>query len=494
MQTHVVEVEPALVAAPDAVRPRRPRRWLHDLSHRLATIYEKGSRPRMVPRPDRPALPLRPHQARRNRGPQRPGLRPHPGDDPVDHLGLERRAPRVPTPVESLHRPRHAPGLQLAVVRLQRSLIGRLPGPAAPGLHRPGAGDPGGGRDRRLLPRAGDAAGRAGGGHGGHRLRVEWRLHGPAGMADRLGDVVGRLAVRLHHPGHAGTALAPVHHPVGGGDRRRGVRRAAGHPGGAGGGSGGVRGCDFGHPGPSDRDRVGGPTAGESGGSGRGRVRTGRPPHPAVGRTFPAGHPGGGTTCRRSAVQSRRRDQPEIQRAVPERRHLVRQHQYPRPALRAHRRLRRGHRVGPGGGGGGGAPAPAGGGGLLRPGGAVRVSRVSAPPGVPAQQSPPPGGDPVGPFKSGDGLRPGRPGRCGSGCPGPLPPPPDRAHLVRGRPGCRGGGTGPGVVVRSGSPTVRRSLHPVPQLHLAGPGGPDRGGGLGLSGGHRPLGTAPPDR
>jgi hypothetical protein len=31
MQTHVVEVEPALVAAPDAVRPRRPRRWLHDL-------------------------------------------------------------------------------------------------------------------------------------------------------------------------------------------------------------------------------------------------------------------------------------------------------------------------------------------------------------------------------------------------------------------------------------------------------------------------------
>ena len=41
-------------------------------------------------------------------------------------------------------------------------------------------------------------------GHGGDGVRAQRLVHGRAGMAHRRGHVVGRMAVRLHHPGRPG--------------------------------------------------------------------------------------------------------------------------------------------------------------------------------------------------------------------------------------------------------------------------------------------------
>ena len=77
------------------------------------------------------------------------------------------------------------------------ALLGYLvPGP--PRLHRPGAGHPGHRRHRGLRARSGAAVERGQLRHGGHGLRAERPVLRMAGMADRVGDVVDRMAVRRH--------------------------------------------------------------------------------------------------------------------------------------------------------------------------------------------------------------------------------------------------------------------------------------------------------
>ena len=169
--------------------------------------------PRHLARALRLAVGVRPLGPTGGGHPQSPGVRPDHGDDPVDLPGVDPGAPRPAAAVEPLQRARDAAGVQLASRHLQPARPGGLPVPAPPRLHRPGRGDAGGGRHRRLRPVPAPGCRRARVRHGRHGVRAQRGVLRLAGLADGVGDVVGGMVVRGGAAHRAGPAALAADRP-----------------------------------------------------------------------------------------------------------------------------------------------------------------------------------------------------------------------------------------------------------------------------------------
>ena len=136
----------------------------------------------------------------------------------MDLLGLATGPPWPPTAVESLQRPGHALGIQLAIGNLQRPSSDRVHRSPAAGLHRPSDRHTGHRRDRCLCVGSHAAPQCSRMRNGGDNVRTEWFVHRMARLVGCRRHVVGAgwlfaaalLVLRGEHRVRAVTVLAVV--------------------------------------------------------------------------------------------------------------------------------------------------------------------------------------------------------------------------------------------------------------------------------------------